>query len=120
MAIVPQRTRRAILTVASTAVPHLALKSATAAHPPPPARDGKVHRVGVISAANRGKPQRTNGQTWHFAQYLHPTCDLDAVKKYLDPTRPARRDPRRERDRAGRGEVGGGEKPTCRCRELLD
>ena len=39
----------------------------------------------MISAANRGKPQPTNGHTWHFAQYLHPTCDLDAVKKYLDP-----------------------------------
>src|SRR5215208_2250404 len=85
MATEPQTTRRAILTAASTAVPLFALKSAAAADPPRPARDAKVHRVGVISAAARGKPQRTNGHTWHFTQYLHPTCDLDAVKKYLDP-----------------------------------
>jgi len=39
----------------------------------------------VISASIRGKPQRTNGHTWHFAQYLHPECNLDAIKKYLDP-----------------------------------
>lgn len=45
----------------------------------------KVYRIGVISASIRGKPQRTNGHTWHFAQYFHPECDLDAVKKYLDP-----------------------------------
>jgi predicted dehydrogenase len=46
---------------------------------------GKVYRVGVISAAIRGKPQPRNGHTWHFAQYLHPDIDLDRVKKYLDP-----------------------------------
>jgi predicted dehydrogenase len=45
----------------------------------------KVYRIGVISAAIRGKPQPTNGHTWHFAQYLHPECNLDAIKKYLDP-----------------------------------
>jgi predicted dehydrogenase len=44
-----------------------------------------VYRVGVISASIRGKPQPRNGHTWHFAQYLHPACDLDAVQKYLDP-----------------------------------
>ncbi|HEY2783977.1 MAG TPA: Gfo/Idh/MocA family oxidoreductase [Fimbriiglobus sp.] len=46
---------------------------------------GKVYRIGVISAAIHGKPQPTNGHTWHFAQYLHPEVNLDAVKKYLDP-----------------------------------
>src|SRR2546421_195996 len=45
----------------------------------------KVYRIGVISASIRGKPQRTNGHTWHFAQYFHPECNLDAIKKYLDP-----------------------------------
>ena len=45
----------------------------------------KVYRIGVISASIRGKPQPRNGHTWHFAQYLHPTVDLDAAKKYLDP-----------------------------------
>jgi predicted dehydrogenase len=46
---------------------------------------GKVYRIGVISATIRGKPQPRNGHTWHFAQYLHPRIDLDAIKKYLDP-----------------------------------
>src|SRR5436305_10975253 len=46
---------------------------------------GKVYRIGVVSAGIRGKPQPRNGHTWHFAQYLHPTIDLAAIKKYLDP-----------------------------------
>jgi len=45
----------------------------------------KIYRIGVISASIRGKPQKTNGHTWHFAQHFHPECNLDAVKKYLDP-----------------------------------
>ncbi|HVX15727.1 MAG TPA: Gfo/Idh/MocA family oxidoreductase [Pirellulales bacterium] len=45
----------------------------------------KVYRIGVISARINGKPQPTNGHTWHFAQYLHPTINLDAIRKYLDP-----------------------------------
>lgn len=47
--------------------------------------DGKAWRIGVISARIRGKPQRANGHTWHFAQYLHPSIDLAATKKTLDP-----------------------------------
>src|SRR5687767_2435647 len=58
----------------------LFLHASDAADPP-----AKVYRIGVISAAIRGKPQPTNGHTWHFAQYLHPDCNLDAIKKYLDP-----------------------------------
>jgi predicted dehydrogenase len=54
---------------------------AFAAEPEP----NKVYRIGVVSASIRGKPQRTNGHTWHFAQYLHPTIDLDVIKKTLDP-----------------------------------
>lgn len=46
---------------------------------------GKVYRIGVISAAIEGKPQKTNGHTWHFAQYLHPEINLNVVGKYLDP-----------------------------------
>ena len=46
---------------------------------------GKVYRIGVISAAIKGKPQPRNGHTWHFAQYLHPEIDLAAIKKYMDP-----------------------------------
>lgn len=47
--------------------------------------DGKAWRVGVISARIKGKPQRINGHTWHFAQYLHPTIDLPVAQKHLDP-----------------------------------
>ncbi|MBT6156240.1 MAG: Gfo/Idh/MocA family oxidoreductase [Planctomycetaceae bacterium] len=47
--------------------------------------DGKAWRVGVISARRHGKPQRINGHTWHFAQYLHPTIDLPTAQKHLDP-----------------------------------
>ncbi len=42
-------------------------------------------RIGVISAAIRGKPQPRNGHTWHFAQYLHPVIDLDVYCKMVDP-----------------------------------
>lgn len=44
-----------------------------------------VQRIGVISASIRGKPQKTNGHTWHFAQYLHPTINMDAFRKHKDP-----------------------------------
>jgi predicted dehydrogenase len=42
-------------------------------------------RIGVISAAIDGKPQKTNGHTWHFAQYFHPEVNLAAIKMHLDP-----------------------------------
>jgi predicted dehydrogenase len=45
----------------------------------------KVYRIGVISAAIRGKPQPRNGHTWHFAQYLHPAIDLDVFCQLVDP-----------------------------------
>lgn len=48
----------------------------------PADKPGKAFRIGVISAAIQGKPQPRNGHNWHFAQYLHPTCDLDALKKH--------------------------------------
>ena len=69
--------RQALLATAATP---LALGTATAHDD---AR--KVYRIGVISASIRGKPQAKNGHTWHFAQYLHPECNLAAIKKYLDP-----------------------------------
>jgi len=72
----PDLTRRSFL---------LATAPVLVADPVPAAPPNKVIRVGVISAAIRGKAQPTNGHTWHFAQYLHPTIDLDAIKKYLDP-----------------------------------
>lgn len=70
-------TRRDLLRAAAAAP--LATATAAAAEP------ARTYRIGVISAAIRGKPQPRNGHTWHFAQYLHPACDLDAIKKYLDP-----------------------------------
>lgn len=42
----------------------------------------KPIRIGVVSAAIKGKPQPRNGHIWHFAQGLHPVCDLDALKKH--------------------------------------
>jgi predicted dehydrogenase len=55
--------------------------AASAATPP----DGKAWKVGVISARRNGEPQKINGHTWHFAQYLHPTIDLPTAQKHLDP-----------------------------------
>src|SRR4051794_18094265 len=72
-----QPTRRQALGTAGAA---LAAAAAATAAPP-----GKVYRIGVASATIGGKAQRTNGHTWHFAQYLHPEINLDAIKKYLDP-----------------------------------
>jgi predicted dehydrogenase len=45
----------------------------------------RSYRIGVISAAIEGKPQKTNGHTWHFAQYFHPEINLAAIRKNLDP-----------------------------------
>jgi predicted dehydrogenase len=76
--MLPQHpTRRDLLGATATA---LTAASALAVAPP-----GKPYRIGVVSAGIRGRPQPRNGHTWHFAQYLHPTVDLGAIKKYLDP-----------------------------------
>jgi predicted dehydrogenase len=56
-------------------------QAAPAVMPP----DGKSWRIGVISARIKGKSQRINGHTWHFAQYLHPAIDLKTAQKHLDP-----------------------------------
>lgn len=45
----------------------------------------KTFRIGVVSAAIRGKPQPLNGHTWLFAQYFHPTFNFDAYKKRNPP-----------------------------------
>jgi predicted dehydrogenase len=73
-------TRRDLLASAGV----LAAAAGAVPAAPPPAGD-KVYRIGVISAAIEGKPQKTNGHTWHFAQYFHPEVNQAAVKKYLDP-----------------------------------
>jgi predicted dehydrogenase len=62
----------------------LALNAApAAADEPPPAN--RVYRIGVISASIDGRPQPTNGHTWHFAQYFHPEVNLAAIRRHLDP-----------------------------------
>src|SRR4051794_22514754 len=68
----PAPTRRDLLL--ATGAVALGTGVASAA-PEPPA---KVYRVGVISPAKHV----INGHTWHFAQYLHPACDFDALKKH--------------------------------------
>jgi predicted dehydrogenase len=61
------------------------LASAAGGVAPEATPPGKVYRIGAVSAAVRGKSQRNNGHTWHFAHYLHPEINLDAVKKYHNP-----------------------------------
>jgi predicted dehydrogenase len=47
--------------------------------------EGRVFRIGVISARIEGRPQPSNGHTWHFAQYFHPEISLEAIRRYQDP-----------------------------------
>lgn len=71
----------ALLGSTAQAAPATTLEAPAPAAPP----DGKSWRIGVISARINGKPQRINGHTWHFAQYLHPAIDLKTAQKNLDP-----------------------------------
>ncbi len=79
MATLKGPTRRDILLAAT------ALAGAGAPRAEDAGAPAKVYRIGVLSASIRGKSQPRNGHTWHFAQYLHPAVNLDAIKKYLDP-----------------------------------
>ena len=72
--------RRQMLLASAAALGGTALAATSAAAAEEQAA-GKVLRIGVISAAK----QPRNGHTWHFAQYLHPTLDLDAFCKFVDP-----------------------------------
>jgi predicted dehydrogenase len=74
-----QPTRRDVLATTGLLAAASALRSAE------PRTADRVYRIGVISAAINGKPQPTNGHTWHFAQYLHREVNLPAIRKYLDP-----------------------------------
>jgi len=74
-------SRRRLLQLAGAAGASLGAPGAA-----PAAQTGaKVYRIGVISSSNEGKPQKTNGHTWHFAHFFHPHVNYDAIKKYLDP-----------------------------------
>ena len=92
MSIPTQFTRRDMLTTgalsvaAGTAqatgeVSNAVTGALNAARPP----GSRVYRIGVISASIDGRPQRTNGHTWHFAQYFHPEINLAAIRRHLDP-----------------------------------
>lgn len=72
-------TRRELLL--ATGAVALGSPRATAATEPA----AKGIRIGVISAAR----QPRNGHIWHFAQYLHPTCDFDALKKHYPQGEPS-------------------------------
>ena len=78
----PPRTRRDLLRTAGS-VGAVSLLPAIPAGAEPAA--GKSYRIGVISASIGGKTQKTNGHTWHFAHFFHPTVNQEAIKKYLDP-----------------------------------
>ncbi|MCC2669441.1 MAG: hypothetical protein K0Q72_1912 [Armatimonadetes bacterium] len=73
-------TRRELLRLGAGCLASLAAPRLTAA-----AESPRIYRIGVISASNGGKPQKTNGHTWHFAHFFHPTVNQEAIKKYLDP-----------------------------------
>jgi predicted dehydrogenase len=77
--------RRGLLRGAALGTTLLAASRAVAFEPSKHEAAGNVLRVGVVSASIRGKPQPGNGHTWHFAQYFHPTIDLDAFARYKDP-----------------------------------
>lgn len=74
----PSSTSRRELLLAGGAVAWNAAATSAADTP------SRVYRIGVISA---GKQPR-NGHTWHFATYLHPTCDFDALKKHYPQREP--------------------------------
>ena len=74
--------RRQILGAAAAALTGGVVAAGAAEQQPTPP---KKYRIGVISANIRGKSQPRNGHTWHFAQYLHPTIDLDVYCKLVDP-----------------------------------
>lgn len=81
----PTTTRRDWLTAGAAGLAALGTaKSSAAEEPAKPAASPRTFRIGVISARINGKPQPLNGHTWHFAQYLHPSVDMDAIRKYLD------------------------------------
>ena len=73
--------RRDLLRLAGAAGAALALPEAAPAAEP----GARAYRIGVISASIRGRPQKTNGHTWHFAHFFHPTVNFEAIAKYLDP-----------------------------------
>ncbi len=84
MSQAPKTNRRELFAVAGAAG-LAALATGVAAKAEDAPSPGKVYRIGLASASIGGVPQKTNGHTWHFCHMFHPTVDLDAIKKTLDP-----------------------------------
>ncbi len=76
----PASSRRNFIARTGTVAAAAVASVAQAAEPAPA---NKTWRIGVISASIRGKSQKTNGHTWHFAQGFHPTVDFKAIEKHL-------------------------------------
>ena len=72
-------TRRELISSAALAAGAGFFAQPSAAAEPDSKPAGKTYRIGVISTRIRGKPQRLNGHTWHFAQYFHPECNLEEI-----------------------------------------
>lgn len=77
----PSASSRREFLAATTAAALTTVAARAAA--PEPAPGAKVWRIGVISASIHGKPQKTNGHTWHFAHGFHPEASMAAIEKHL-------------------------------------
>ena len=80
-----RRSRRQVLSMGGALGAAALATNLPAGQAEPAPAAGKIFRIGVISASIEGKPQRTNGHTWHFCHPFHPVVDQSVVKKYLDP-----------------------------------
>ncbi|MBI2808781.1 MAG: Gfo/Idh/MocA family oxidoreductase [Planctomycetes bacterium] len=80
----PSQSSRREMLAAAGALPFTATATHAGAAQNPP-RAARVYRIGVISASINGRAQRTNGHTWHFAQYFHPEVNMPAIRRHLDP-----------------------------------
>jgi predicted dehydrogenase len=81
-------TRRELLAATSAVGIGALVETATLARQSAPDdRRKEPYRIGVISARNQGQPQRTNGHTWQFTESFHADCNMDAIRKLLDPGR---------------------------------
>ncbi len=81
----PLASRRDWLAAGALGLAGLAVGPGSSAQAEEQVPAAKEYRIGVISARIEGKPQVHNGHTWHFAQYFHPTINLDAIQKLINP-----------------------------------
>lgn len=76
-------SRRALLSAGAATAAAFASPAGAAASVE--ASAAKPIRIGVISAAIEGAPQRLNGHTWQFCQPFHADVDLNAAAKINTP-----------------------------------